>query len=460
MAIVNDTAAAYFNPAGLAHPGRFSQRYADDGRGNPKDIAPPIGGRNAAGKVKLFAPTSGKSDPSTSAFLPTAAVPHRYSQFSLNYLQAMPDLAIRLNSQNPLAAQQKSKAENLNYDGFMQLGIALDLRSLVDMPYDIPVVFGIYLGLNANGTVSGVPAYSETVFNFQRTGNNINLLQAAIALSVQPWKDRLSVGISPGASTILSGNAQVTNITLDSSQPTHVNAVADLKSEPAPVLAVNYRQPLPVGELLLGCVYRFAVRQKADFTLRTELPLGITQNQPLNSELIAFPDVMSFGAAYGWNGFIFMADLEYQRWSSLRVDTALVAKFQPLNFYDIVILRTAVESNLKYIPLLGKSGLIARLGYSFVPAYTPDQTGPSNYLDNSKHIFAFGIRKLFGKNSWIFRKTELDIAFQWQYWQPRDTFKSHPQVLADGSILPDHRYGGNIFVISAGVTWNFSELAE
>lgn len=459
-AVMQDTAAAYFNPAGLAHPGRFSEFHNRSQASAPKEQSPPFRNQQSNGRIKLLVPKDENLSESTASMTTATQGTRRdgYSQFSLSYLQSIPDLAINLDSQNPLAVQQKNKAENLNYDGYMQLGIALDMRSLVDIPYDIPIVLGIFLGLSATGTLSAVPAYSETAFNFQRAGNNINLMQAVVAISVQPWKNRLSLGFSPGASSVISGNAQVSNITLNSSQPTHVNAVADLKSELAPVLATNYRQPLPFGDLFLSFTYRFPIKQKADITLTTELPLGIKQDQKLNSELIAYPDTMKFGIAYAWKGFVFMTDLEFQRWSTLQIDTALVSKFQPLNFYDILIVRAAVESSLAHVPYVGKAGVMARLGFAFVPAYTPDQSGTSNYLDNSKYIIAFGLRKLFGKNTWILHATELNLSFQWQYWQPRDTAKSNSFILADGSVMPNYRYGGNIFVISAGVTWHFDNF--
>ena len=104
-----------------------------------------------------------------------------------------------------------------------------------------------------------------------------------------------------------------------------------------------------------------------------------------------------------------------------------------------------------FLPRLRRIPLLARIGYSFVPPFTPDQTGVSNFLDNPKHIIGLGVRYVMRPMAIIRRPTIIDFSFQWQIWTERETIKEDKS----NPLNPDYTYGGNVFVFSLSSTWYF-----
>ena len=441
-AFANDWTATYYNIAGLAFPGRLNIRN--------KKIKPKVRFRNSKRKIKVD-----KNGTITKAVVKKKLKQAEFRHdLGFAYLQQIPFMKVSLTKESKLAQKRADHATSKLSYGLIQTGFILDLRSIIKTPYDVPVKFGLVLSTSADGTVSKVPELGEEVYNFKRIGKNSQLITLLFGVGFQVWKNRLSVGISPGSSLQVRGEVEISNLSLDSEEPIELNTKINLKNKPAPVVAAQYRQPVNSNtDLFFSMVYRSEILLQSDLNVKTNLPLGfITELENFALRYVK-PRIIGLGFGYRFKQYQLMLDVEHQGWSTFRLNPLRASYEEKLYFNDVVLFRIGGKADLNFGWFKSDWGnslaLKVRAGYAFIPSYTPDQTRSSNYLDNTKHLFGFGLSRIFGTSYIMKYQTTLDFGIQYQWWVERKTIKS-----TEG-LHPNYSYGGEILITSLSLSWQF-----
>jgi long-chain fatty acid transport protein len=172
---------------------------------------------------------------------------------------------------------------------------------------------------------------------------------------------------------------------------------------------------------------------------------GITLavNLLLNYETYYSPQQHNFGASYRWDDrWLLSLDLSWLCWSGF---TSESREGQPEpSWDDTLVPRMGIE----YRPI---QALALRFGYFYEPSPVPEQKKTSNYLDNDRHAFSWGIGYTFSDPFHIVRQPmDIDLAFQYVYMPARETEK-------DPAFAPPVEYEtrGEIFSIGGNITFHF-----
>ena len=423
VATFDDFSASYFNPAGLAYP--YSHRSSIPQKKTDFGLVP-------------------TRQPSR---LKTVTLREDAHQLSFSFLYQLPLLQVKQKNTSSLARSMAAEAKNMTGYGAMNIGGVFDLRRFMTTPYGIPIRLGIATSLlvDQNNLVKVTDA-SQELYAFKKVGRHVARPSIITSLAFQAWPERLSIGF--GVQYLVNANANLKLDNLDQEKPSNQSEV-EVKLKPAPLVGLTYRQPLlPKHTLLVGLSYRGKIQANADLEVLATLPinnLGVTSTT--KAQILSFftPDIFTLGTAYQYKNYVFMLDFEYQRWSTFSTGpTRMLFETDP-RFNDIALFRIASK-----LPLVRAWRLSGRFGYAFVPSFTPDQTQASNYLDNHKHLLAFGLSQFIPRSNWVRKITKLDLSFQWQIWQMRQSTKTQALPLADGSNQPNYTYGGNVFIIHLG----------
>jgi long-subunit fatty acid transport protein len=128
-------------------------------------------------------------------------------------------------------------------------------------------------------------------------------------------------------------------------------------------------------------------------------------------------------------------------------------------FRNIILVRFGAETRPgRYISKLSDVPLFLRAGFSYTPAFTPDQTGYSNFLDNNKIGYSLGASYFLNANSIVKVPVELIFGFQHQIMLTRTSSKSGDvtsSVSYTSGNQPDYTYGGHVIVASLGALMKF-----
>jgi len=143
-------------------------------------------------------------------------------------------------------------------------------------------------------------------------------------------------------------------------------------------------------------------------------------------------------------------DLEYQQWSryDLSRSQKVQSTYEDPDFSDIIIYRFGFEETV--FPWLK-----IREGYVFRPAFTPDQTGRSNYLDNDTHIISLGAGFIIPDILVLKVPVEIDIAYQFQYLTERESQKEAWVLAENPTYNPSYTYGGMVHTVFFSIRWRY-----
>jgi long-subunit fatty acid transport protein len=207
----------------------------------------------------------------------------------------------------------------------------------------------------------------------------------------------------------------------------------------------------------VGAMYR------AYAGMQTKIEADVTAFVPVAGVLVSMPSYtpaewVAMGTWKPFEGFTVSAELARVLWS------AYTSPYGSGNINSYVISGSAAPANFNDIwePKIGfeeetivNGKLIKKIryreGYLYHPSPVPDQTGDSNFVDNSRHMFSVGagagIANPFKEADVI----DLDIFFQYNLLKNRQISKlSSTNVGAPGYLS-----GGNILLMGGGVTLKF-----
>lgn len=121
-------------------------------------------------------------------------------------------------------------------------------------------------------------------------------------------------------------------------------------------------------------------------------------------------------------------------------------------FKNIAIFKLGAEVRPgKYFEKMRSVPLVTRMGFSFIPAFTPDQTGYSNFLDNSKVAYSLGASYSLPPNSVMKVPVEITFGFQHQIWMTRTSTKTGDVLTSAEAVnQPDYNYGAHVLIFTLG----------
>lgn len=110
-------------------------------------------------------------------------------------------------------------------------------------------------------------------------------------------------------------------------------------------------------------------------------------------------------------------------------------------FKDRITFRTGLEYRLTAHHMVD---LFFRGGYAYLPTPAPNQTGETNYVDNERHLFSFGLGiEIKNYSSAMTKPISLDFAFSYLHFKSRLHLKSDP-----ADIIGDYQSSGRILSVA------------
>jgi long-chain fatty acid transport protein len=287
--------------------------------------------------------------------------------------------------------------------------------------FGLPFAFGLGLHL-PDDRLSRSRSLPQSQPRWELYDNRVQLLFIAANLAVAPWPWlRIGAGLSFVSST--RGRLDIEgDIAFPSANDSRLRHTVD-----ADLRAVRYPQAGVqidvLRELTLSMVYRgeFRLQLELDALVAGNVVIGrpsdltatrIPGSYGLVSRSVAvfLPQQAVLGAAWRVRpNLTVMADLTWIDWSSYinptaQLVTALSLQIPPdlanlslpatppavvrrdAAFHDTLVPRVGVEWRTE----VGVHGLAVRGGYRYDPSPVPDQTGPTNFMDASRHVLSAG----------------------------------------------------------------------
>ena len=454
-AMVNDWTAPYFNIAGLAFPDPDTARLRKR-KENADD--------SASGKIRILKTKEEQ--------LQEVDEEGDYeTEVGFNYLYQISSMTISPVSTNSQVENNIGIAtEGANF-GFIQLGLVFDLRNWFFIPQRLPVKFGIAMSLRDNGNIAAVNDVSAESYNFLRLNRESQRIMIMSGLGFQVWKDRLSLGAGTSILAGGDGRFRMDNVIIDPSGNEQIPAqevILNLTPRIAPTAGVQYRHALKdlisapwaaQGTLYTGISWRGELYMELDPLVASATTQLLAIDLPIRLSVLEFytPHIFSWGLGYMHSDWLKAElDLEMQLWSGYKLSSAKITYYARQNisipeFENIFVPRfgAAIRPG-EFISALAEVPLWTRFGYALVPAFTPDQAGVTNFLDNTKHLISLGAGYTLPANKVVKVPVELNLGLQMQLWGSRESTKA-----AVNSFNPSYSYSASIFIVSLSASMKF-----
>jgi hypothetical protein len=468
VASVNDWTSAFYNMAGVASP--MNERAIFGNQEKSSEASGKIRLLRDDGSVSNNASSQDAIDKKLEAELLNQADKPTH-QMGMNYLlqAAMPKISPV--STNSTVSENVSLATKGMVYGAVQLGLVFDTRSIINTPKNMPIRFGLALSLRDNGTIATVNDTTNESYNFMRLGREAQRILIISGVGAQVWKDRLSVGMGFNMFTGGKGRFSMTNVQIDptgAAQVPNAEVQMDLTPAGAPVAGIQYRQNIKNRILMVGFNWRgetYMEMNPLDAEATTQL---LQVALPLKLAILDFysPHTFTLGVTYLHDEALKLSlDGEFQMWSRFKINSSRAEYLSKVNqsfdpFKNIFLVKFGAETRPgRYIAKLREVPLFVRLGFTFIPAFTPDQNGYSNFLDNNKIAYSLGASYFLNSNKIVKAPVEIIFGFQHQIWLPRTSTKAGDvltkTLVNDPANQPDYTYTAQVIVVSLGVLMKF-----
>lgn len=340
--------------------------------------------------------------------------------------------------------------------GALMLGLVIDMNTFVRMPYGLNMRLGVCAILEDDFGLGKVTDDDVQTHYFLRYGRRIQRFLLNMGVGFEVWKDHLFLGVGSttgvgGQGVVLIENVQLT----EEPQTPPARTKMNLRPRQAPLAGISFKwDNLGPGNFNAGITYRGELILKIDpFDTEATTDLGnINMQMSLSIQDYFTPNEYVLGLAYTYpNLWIFKSvtmafDLEYQQWSRYSLSRAhkVQSTYEEPKFNDIFVYRLGFEEVV--LPWLK-----VREGYVFRPAFTPDQTGRSNYLDNDTHILSLGLGFIIPDILILKVPVEIDLAYQFQYLAPRESVK----IDQSNPYNPNYTYDGMVHTVFFSIRWRY-----
>ncbi len=389
-------------------------------------------GFGARGMAMGSAHTAIPSDSSANYYNPGALTLHEDVQIDLGYLRTASSL--RMNGEDLHVDESHGSMIGLVVPG--QIG---STRLALGLSFYMP-----------DARISRVRALPETQPRFVTLDNRGQHVEILANLAVRPLP---SLSIGGGLAFLTSTRGQVTIegdlTTVPEEGRLHTAVDVDFETARFPMAGIHWT---PRADWAFGARYRGESQVKLDLNALVNAKItGLLGNEPLDGIM----DVTSFNTNFfapqqvtvgaGWwttPNLLFALDISWLDWSNFPTPTADVSidfQVDPLEtdallpapsspkapgFQDTYSIRSGMEYSLDVHRLVD---LKLRAGYGYEPSPAPEQKGPTNYIDNDKHLVTTGVGVgLFSNPKGGKRPVQLDVTGQTLILPSRKHIKSNP----------------------------------
>lgn len=364
----------------------------------------------------------------------------------------------------------KTKAAKMDPYGFLVLGGALDLNTIVKLPDFVSSCrLGLGLGTNWDGSLVKVNDLDPRTHNFLRYGREIQTSIIVVGLGIGFMNDAFGGGV--GANVAFAGQASAimeTQLTGDPQIPL-AQATMDLSIAPAAIAGIYFSPGKfysPIDGLDIGASYRMETKMKIDPFNAAAVLFNGSINMNLMLAIVDYytPHTITGGIAYTRWGVTLSADVNWELWSKNYVSKVLKFHYFGLPEFEDTL---SYKVGVKYKTPLTLFGLAIMGGYSYVPSILADNagttmgirigtvsnslaTGMFNYMDNDKHIASLGIEFTVPKMWRLGGEIVISLGYQFQYLVPKSVQKNGimntagaPEDVLDTYLInPSYSYGG------------------
>ena len=444
-ATVNDWSSVYYNVAGLGKTKNLVEVISSDPEMN----------------LKLQKEEGEKGDRGGKFTYP--------NQWAIGVLYVFPRMKLSINRYlADIGFPLKTNAANMDPYGFITIGGALDINTIIKMPDFISSArLGVGMGLNSDFSLANINDIDPRTHDFLRHGNEIRTASILVGLGLGLFNDAIGGGI--GVNLAFSGKADAY---MDAKMSGSIQVpIADtsmkLKIVPGVITGV-YLSPgkmiSPFAGLEIGVSYRQETMLKIDpFKAGAGILGGVIEMSLLMSIQDYYsPHVVNGGIAYTGGGVTLSYDMSYEMWGRNTLSMVWKSHYIGIPKLKNILLHKA---GIKYETPLGWLAVMA--GYSFVPSIVERDAGTKigirvdtlgtkvapgmfNYLDNVKHNVSLGITFTVPQ-VWRFTgKIVITPSYQLQYLVPRSVGKTglhytdgvQDDLLQSYFLNPRYRYGG------------------
>lgn len=470
VASINDWTATYYNIAGVASP-----------RSEPPPFGSQGASEEAAGKIRLLRDSSSPGGTNANEKGQVDAIDQKLAGEVLTrdekpahelgmglLLQAtLPTIAAK--TFGPETKKNIDLAKKSMVYGAAQLGLIFDTRTLFHTPKNLP----IRLGLAISTPMSAIATLNDTKiesYNFMRYGREAQRMLIITGVGAQVWKNRLSFGVGANAFSGGKGKFDMAEVEIDptgTSQTPNAEVQMDLTPTIAPVAGVQYRQQIKNKTIMAGLSWRGEMYMEMNPLNAAATTQLLAVDLPLSMAILDFysPHTFTLGGTYFHDDSLKVSlDLEMQLWNYYKINPAreLYLEKKGISFNkmkNILLVRLGAEAKPgKYIQKLRNVPLLTRMGFSYIPAFTPDQTGYSNFLDNNKIGYSLGASYFLDTNKIVKTPVEIIFGFQHQIMLERTSTKSGDvtsSLAYTSGNQPNYSYSGHVIVVSLGAQLRF-----
>lgn len=364
----------------------------------------------------------------------------------------------------------KTKAAKMDPYGFLILGGALDLNTIVKLPDFVSSCrLGLGLGTNWDGSLVKVNDLDPRTHNFLRYGREIQTSIIVVGLGIGFMNDAFGGGV--GANVAFAGKASAvmeTQLTGDPQIPL-AQATMDLTIAPSAIAGIYFspgRLYSPIEGLDIGASYRMETKMKIDPFNAAAVLFDGSINMNLMLAIVDYytPHTVTGGIAYTRWDVTLSADVNWELWSMNYVSKVLKYHYTGLPEFEDTF---SYKVGVKYKTPVTLFGLAVMGGYSYVPSILADNAGTTlgvrigtisnsvapgmfNYMDNDKHIASLGFEFTVPKMWRLGGEIVISLGYQFQYLVPESVQKTGILIKAGASepiaktylINPSYSYGG------------------
>ncbi len=436
-AVVDDWSSAYYNMAGL---GRRPQKASLE---EVKSASTQLLYKTLS-KIQQKKVLGEKEGPPTSEGTGDKV---NNNELALGYLYSVPMMNV--------SYKGATEVDGLSA-GALMLGLVIDMDTFVRMPYGLNMRLGVCAILEDDFGLGKVTDDDVQTHYFLRYGRRIQRFLLNMGIGFEVWKDHLFLGIGSttgvgGQGVVLIQDVQMT----EEPQTPPTRTKMNLKPRQAPLAGISFRwDNLGPGNFNAGFAYRGELVLKIDpFDTQAVTELGgieMTMNIAIQDYFTPHEFVLGLAYTYPslwiFQSVTFALDVEYQMWSRFSLSRVhqMQSTYADPNFSDIFVYRLGFEEVV--LPWLK-----VRQGYIYRPAFTPDQTGRSNFLDNDTHILSLGLGFIIPDILILKVPVEVDVAYQLQYLTERESVKTD----LSNPYNPSYTYGGQVHTILFSVRWRY-----
>ncbi len=423
-AIVNDSSAVFYNPAGLGRD-NLVQEYE-------KKIN--------SEKVSMF-PFITKDDKLKNNKVPVkntnekVIIPEKKEVINTISKKGFHnELAIHGNLTQPLLKSTGGQSEDIKNikDSYTGLGLSIDLNNFIKLKRNAR--FGLNIILPATGNLLALNDVNAVSPRYFQNGRSLERPTIMGAVGIEIWKDKLFAGVGFTALVQGQGSALLKNLELSPKQTTpNQQVILDVKPLINPTFGLMFKWK----NFSLGGNYKreiYAIIDPINARAQTAI-LGIQLDLKLALQDHFTPKMINYGVAYLFKEkYLFSVDVNRELWSEFNFSSAKKIYSEPVFLKDVSNPRAGFEYSFR-------NSIKFRMGYGRRINPLKLMPGENNLIDFDRRITSVGFSYYFFPKSesiintpivldLIAEQQSLNSIVNYKYFPTRE----NPSFVASGKI--------------------------